>query len=60
MVITVLACLLIEALALLAFLQFSGSLMEAALRSAFWLGPLSLWIAPPLYRRLLRAKLKAS
>jgi len=56
---TVLICLLAEGLAVLAFRQFSDGLLEATLRSAFWLGPLSLWLAPPLHRRLWRANRKA-
>jgi hypothetical protein len=56
---TILACLVAEGLGLFVFRQFSADLLEAALRSAIWLGPLSLWIARPIYRRLLRSKLKA-
>lgn len=55
----VLVCLVIEGLALLVFNQFSDSLMEATLRSALWLGPISFWIARAFYRRRLRAKLKS-
>ena len=47
MALTIVFCVLVEGLGLL-----------AALRSAFWPGPVSLWMARPVYRRLLRAKLK--
>jgi hypothetical protein len=52
---TVLACLVLEGLAVLVLSQFSGSLLEAALRSMFVLGPVTPWIARPLYRDLRRA-----
>jgi len=56
---TALLCLLAEGVALLVFRQFSDGLLEAALRSAFWIGPFSVWAARPLYRRLWRANRRA-
>lgn len=51
----VLICALLEGMAVLTVRPFTGGYGEAAIMSALWLGPLSLWVGPPLYRWLLRA-----
>lgn len=51
----VLLCAVLEGVALLLVRPFTGGYGEAAFMSAVWLGPLSLWVGPPLYRWLLRA-----
>lgn len=51
---TVLICAVLEAVVLLGLRQISTNFLEAAAVSIFFLGPLSLWFARPLYRYLLR------
>ena len=50
----VLLCAVLEGVAVLVVRPFTGGYGEAAFMSALWLGPLSLWVGPPLYRWLLR------
>lgn len=51
---TVLICAVVEGVVLLVLRQISTNFLEAAAISLFFLGPLSLWFARPLYRYLLR------
>ncbi|MCE4554607.1 hypothetical protein [Pelomonas cellulosilytica] len=57
---TAATCVLLEALALVLMRPFTAGYGEAAFMSALTLGPLSLWVAPRLYRQLSRAKCDAS
>jgi hypothetical protein len=50
---TVLLCAVVEGVVLVVLTQFTVNLLEAAAVSVVFLGPLSLWLGPPLYRRLL-------
>ncbi len=52
---TGLICAALEGLALVTLRSFTGGYVEAAVVSALWLGPLSLWLGPVLYRHLARA-----
>ena len=52
---TIAACIIIEALLILIVFQFSGSLLGALVLTLLVIGPVSVYLAPPLYRYLVRA-----
>ncbi|HEY8881531.1 MAG TPA: hypothetical protein VIN03_28445 [Roseateles sp.] len=52
---TMVVCLGVEALILVLAYQRLGDWLESAAFSAIVLGPVSLWLAPPLYRYMGRA-----
>ena len=52
---TIAICVVLESIAVALFRVFAGSWGGAVVLSAIVLGPLSLWIAKPIYRYWLRA-----
>lgn len=52
-------CIAIELTLVLLFGTYVDSYLGALIVLVVFLGPVSLWLAPPLYRRLLRARGKA-
>ena len=53
---TLAACLVLEALILLVLYSHYESLLDSLAFSIIILGPASAWVAPPLYRHLVRAQ----
>ena len=52
---TILLCAVLEGLALIILRGITGTFLGAAIVSVIWLGPLSCWIGPALYRYLQKA-----
>jgi len=52
---TVLICLALESVVLLVLTGITGSFIGAVAASVLFLGPLSVWIAPALYKYIVKA-----
>ena len=52
---TVLLCCFLEGLALLILYSFTKSAAASLFYSVACLGPLSIWLGPPIYRYIVRA-----